>query len=138
MSAEDPGAPSGDADAEHVVPVSREEVEVTKREVETARVRVEKRIVEREHAVEATLRREQVDVERVAKDEEVEGPLPPREEGDCLVIPVVEEYLVVQKRWKLTGEVRIRRRATQHAHQEHMTLRAEDVRIVRGVPRTAE
>jgi uncharacterized protein (TIGR02271 family) len=138
MSVEQPGAPSGGADAEHVVPVSREEIEVAKREVETGRVRIEKRVVARDQAVEATLRREQVDVERVAKDEEVDGPLAAREEGDCLVIPIVEEYLVVQKRWKLTGEVRVRRRPTQHAHREQVTLRAEEVRVERSGPGKAE
>ena len=129
MSDAQRGAPNGEAD--RIVPVTREEVHVSKREVETGRVHIEKRVVEREQSVEAMLRTEQVEVERVPRDEEVDGPLAPREERDCLVIPVVEEFLVVQKRWRLTGEIRIRRRLAERPHEERVSLRAEDVRVVR-------
>ena len=127
----DPKRGSPDGDAGRVIPVAREEAHVSKREVETGRVHIEKRLVEREQTVEALLRSEQVDVERVARDEEVDGPLAPREERDCLVIPLVEEFVVVQKRWRLTGELRIRRRVAEHPYEERVALRAEDVRVVR-------
>lgn len=131
MSAMKPDSPAGEPDAERIVPVAREEAQVSKREVETGRVRIEKRVVEREQAVEEMLRSERVDVERVACDVEVDGPLEPRQENDCLVIPVVEEFLVVQKRWRLTAEVRIRRRVVERPHEERIPLRAEDVRVTR-------
>jgi uncharacterized protein (TIGR02271 family) len=116
------------------ISLAQEQVRVSKREVETGRVRVSKRTETRRETVKARLRRQEVDVERVALDREVEGPLEPRYEGDCLVIPVVEEVLVVQKRWKLKEEIRLRTRSTQSDFRSEVSLRSEKA-TVRRKPR---
>jgi uncharacterized protein (TIGR02271 family) len=115
----------------HTVPVAREEAEILRREVEKARVEVSTHVREREEIVEQDLRHDEVDIERVTVNREVDGPLDTRQDGDCMVIPVVEEVLVVQKRWMLKEEIRIRRRSVASPHRERVRLRSEEVSVER-------
>jgi stress response protein YsnF len=70
-------------------------------------------------------------VERVPINHIVEGPVSVRSEGDTLVISLLEEVLVVEKRLLLKEEVRItRRRVDTHAPQR-VTLRREDAVVKR-------
>jgi uncharacterized protein (TIGR02271 family) len=70
-------------------------------------------------------------VERVSIDRVVDQAPPPRQEGDTLVLPVLEEVVVVERRLVLKEEVRITRRATESRNPQTVTLRSEDVRIDR-------
>lgn len=114
-----------------VIPVVREEVDVSKRVVETGRVRVSKVVREREEVVDIPLLREQVEVERVAVNRLVEGPVESRQDGDTLVIPLLEEVLVVEKRLMLKEELRITRRQVQESHPQRVTLRTEEAVVNR-------
>lgn len=118
------------------IPLAEERAHVAKREVETGRVRVDKRVETRNETVKARLRRQEVEVERIALDRDVDGPLEPRYEGDCLVIPVVEEVLVVEKRWKLKEEIRLRHRSTESEFRSEVSLRSEKA-TVRRKPRAS-
>ncbi|WP_437284593.1 DUF2382 domain-containing protein [Sorangium sp. So ce406] len=121
---------------ELVVPVVAQELEVTKRTVESGRVRITKEVRERVEEVEEPLARERVFVERVAIDRVVTEPPATRQEGDTLIVPVVEEVLVVEKRLVLKEELRITRvRSVEMSPPEHVTLRSEDARVERVPPR---
>lgn len=113
------------------IPVIREEAVVRTREVERGGVRVHKTINEREEVIEQPTYNEQVDVERVAIGRVIEAAPAVREEGDTLIIPVVEEMLVVEKRLVLKEEVRITRRRFQETEQARVVLREEQVQIER-------
>jgi uncharacterized protein (TIGR02271 family) len=102
---------------------------VSKRQHSTGGVRVTKRVVEREEVVDETGYREEVEVERVPVDRQLEEPLSPYTEGDTLVIPVLEEVLVVEKRLFLREEVRITRRQVQTGASKPITLRNEEVSV---------
>jgi uncharacterized protein (TIGR02271 family) len=130
MSTRPPPQDGAGEDA-HTIPVAREEAEILKRKVEKARVEVSTHLREREEIVEQDLRHDEVDIERVTVNREVDGPLDTRQEGDCMVIPVVEEVLVVQKRWMLKEEIRIRRRSVASPHRERVRLRSEEVSVER-------
>ena len=52
-----------------------------------------------------------------------------REEGDVLIIPVLEEVVVVEKRLMLKEELRIRRSRGERPVRETVTLRTEEVSI---------
>jgi|SRR5579862_5828944 len=121
---------SGDNDRSVVVPVVEEMPLVEKREVETGRVRITKRVTEHEETVDEPLLREEVSVERFSIDTIIEGPAPsPRQEGETTIIPVVEEVLVVERRLRLKEEIHItRRRLTVHQPAQ-VTLRREEVVI---------
>jgi len=123
------GEVSGDEDL--VVPVVQEVVDVQKRWVESGRVRVTKVVHRREEVVDEPLLREEVEVERVAVNRVVEGPVATRQEGDVLIVPVLEEVLVVEKRLMLKEELHIRRRRVEESRPQRVSLRAEEARVER-------
>ena len=112
-----------------VIPVIREELRITRREVERGGVRVHKRVEEREEVVEQPTFREEVTVERVAIGQPIESEIGSRQEGDTLIIPVLEEMLVVEKRLVLKEEVRITRCRIAETEQARIVLREEHVDI---------
>ena len=120
--------------ATEVVPVSREELDVGKRTVETGRVAVRKTVSTHEEKVEVPLDHDEVDIERIAIDRVVDELPRQRYEGDVLVIPVLEEVLVVRKQWVLKEELRVRKRAVRAMHEESVALRAEHVKVERTKP----
>ena len=118
-----------DVSATEVIPVLREELKVSKREVETGRVVVHKTMSERDENVEMLLRRTDVSVERVPVGRTVTEAPASREEGDVLIIPVMEEVLVVEKRLVLKEELHIRKTTTERTAHEVVRLRTETVKI---------
>jgi uncharacterized protein (TIGR02271 family) len=119
------------------IPVIREEAVVRTREVERGGVRVHKTVHEREEVIEQPTMREDVDVERIAIGKVVDRAPEVREEGDTLIIPVMEEMLVVEKRLVLKEELRITRRRSIETEQARVVLNEEQVTIERLDDRTA-
>lgn len=112
-----------------VIPVIREEARVTRRTVERGGVRVHKRVEEREELIEQPAYREEVTVERVTLGQPIDQEVGSRQEGDTLIIPVMEEMLVVEKRLVLKEEVRITKRRIDETEQARIVLRQEYVDI---------
>ena len=117
------------AGEEVVIPVIREELRVARREIERGGVRVHKRVEEREEVVEEPAYREEVTVERVPLGQPIDEEIGSRQEGDTLIIPVLEEMLVVEKRLVLKEEVRITKRRIEETEQARIVLREEHVDI---------
>ncbi|HEY5871275.1 MAG TPA: YsnF/AvaK domain-containing protein [Candidatus Tectomicrobia bacterium] len=124
-------APMGHQDAPMVVPVLVEELEVQKRPVETGKVRITKVVHERETTVDEPLWHDKVAITRVPIQRVVEGPVPVREEHGTTIISVVEEVLVVEKRWMLREEIHIRQQRIETHQPQRITLRSEDVQVER-------
>ncbi len=120
-----------EVEAEAVVPIVAEEAEFTKRTVETGTVRIRKTVREREQVVDQPLYREEVQVERVPVGRPMEGPVEARQEGDTMIIPVVEEVLVVEKKLMLREELRITRRRVEIRDPQAVKLRSEEVEVER-------
>jgi len=118
-------------DRETIIPLYEETLSVTKRQVERGRVRVDVKVVEQEQAIEQILERRDVEVERVTVDRVVETVPEARQEGDVLIIPVVEEEVVLVKRLVLREEIHVRKRATQRTEQFTVKLRSEHAEITR-------
>jgi uncharacterized protein (TIGR02271 family) len=114
-----------------VVPVMEEELRVGKRVVETGRVRIHKTVHEHEEVVDEPLMREEYDVERVPVDEFVDAPVGPRHEGETLIVPVLEEVLVVEKRLVVREELRITRRRTEEHKPQRVKLLSEEISVER-------
>lgn len=93
---------------ETVVPLAEERVIIGKRAVEGDRVRVSVTTETVEERVRETLRSRRVEVDRVPIGREVTETPPSRQEGDVLIVPVVEEVLVVERRLMLKEEVHLR------------------------------
>jgi uncharacterized protein (TIGR02271 family) len=115
------------------IPVIRETLEVGKRTLETGRVRIVRRPVEEIHSVDTPWVRERVAIERVPVERIVDPDHPPkvREEGDVLVIPVLEEEIVLEKRLVLREELRVSRIREEARVVEDVVLRRDEVSIER-------
>lgn len=120
-----------DVAGENVIPLLMEDVSVSKRRVVTGRVRVSTVTHEREKLVDELLTQESVDIERRAIGRPVETAPDIREEGDTIVIPIVEEVLVVERRLVLKEEVRVRRARQTVRHQQLVKLREQEALVTR-------
>jgi uncharacterized protein (TIGR02271 family) len=116
---------------EKVIPVLAEELHVTRHAIPTGGVRVHRRVHEHEETVDIPLRKEHVDVRRVLIEHEVDGPLPVRREGETTIIPIVEEMLVIGKKFVLKEEVHITRTVREERHQEKITLKRQESAVER-------
>ena len=128
------------SDDTETVPVLEESLSLSRREVETGRLRVHIRTETEETQVRADLRSEAVEVERIPIGRELAvGEAPPgtreEEEGRVLVIPVLEEVLVVEKRLVLREELRLRRTSASEPAEVPVTLRRQHAEIDRLPPR---
>lgn len=118
-------------DRETVIPLYRETLSLGKRQVERGRVRVDVRVEERERTFEQVLERHDVEVEHVPVNRVVESVPETRQEGDVLIIPIVEEEVVLVRRLVLREELHVRRQATRRTEQFTVTLRSERAEVTR-------
>lgn len=112
-----------------VIPVIQETIRVEKREFESGKVVVHKTVMERDEAVEVLLRQQDLSVERVPIDRVVQEAPQTRQEGDTLIVPILEEVLVVEKRLVLKEELHIRKQSSERMEQQTVRLRSEQVNI---------
>jgi stress response protein YsnF len=116
------------------VPVVREEVQVDKRLVDTGRgVRIHKTVAELPCHIDERLLRDEVEVSHVPVDRIVPLDAAPatRYEGETLVIPILEEVLVVERRVRIKEELHITRTRHEEHHAETVMLKAEQVSVER-------
>jgi len=125
----DPADPVLVEDESITVPVAAETLRVERALHETGRVRIHKTVHERQELVDLALLQETAEVRRVAVDRPVAGPVPIRQEGDTTIIPVLEEVLVVEKRWILREELHVRVRSAARNEPQVVTLRSEQVTV---------
>jgi len=114
-----------------VLPVVQEELDVEKHTVESGRIRVNKRVETTESVIDEPLLVQSYDIERTAVNRIVEEAPTPRYDGDTLVLPILEEVLVVEKRLILREEVRITPKREQVRDPQTHTLRREHVEVER-------
>ena len=115
------------------LPLIEERVRIDKVEVDQGGYRVFKRVEVREDVVDEELLRDEVRIERrpIGKTLPAGSAPVPHHDGDTLVIPVLRETVVVEKRLVLVEEVRITRTAVTERVQQPVTLRAEQIEIER-------
>lgn len=105
------------------IQLAEERLNVGVRTVETGRVRVKTSVDTREVWVRGELERQAVEVERVVIDRMVDVLPQIRQDGDMLIVPVVEEVIVAEKRYVLKEELRIRTVRSTQSVEEPVTLR---------------
>ena len=122
------GAGYGDEDRT-TIPVFEEQLDTRIREAEQGRVIIEKRVetVPISKSIETTY--DEVDVERIEKGEEMDEPPGVRQEGDTMIVPVLEEVLIVEKRYRLIEEVHITKRQGSRETRVEDDLRREVVDV---------
>lgn len=112
-----------------VVPLHAEELSVAKRRVVTGQVKVGIITTESEQLVEELLEHEHVEIERIAIGKQVDKMPVVREEGDTLIIPILEE--MVERRLLLKEEVRVRRTREKQPYEERVVVRKQEAVITR-------
>jgi len=116
---------------ERAVPVLEEELVTGTQRVKTGSVRVRKKVHRLRRTVDLPTVRDVVEVTRRPINQVVETAPQTREEGDTLIIPVVEEEIVVHKRLVLREEIRIRRSRSQTNVSKEVTLQREVATVER-------
>jgi uncharacterized protein (TIGR02271 family) len=114
------------------IPLVEERVQITKREVETGRLRVRVSVNEREEQVPVELSHDEVEVRRVPRNEPLASLPSVRIEGNVTVIPVVEEVVVVEKRLMLVEEIHVRRKSVTSTEHVPVHLRSERAEVDRS------
>ncbi|WP_427912615.1 YsnF/AvaK domain-containing protein [Ramlibacter sp. MMS24-I3-19] len=127
-------------DAELVIPVIEERLDVHREVVDTGRtLRLRKQVEDVQSDVRVPVATEVVDIQRVPVGRVVEEAPAVRHEGNVIVVPVVEERLVTRKELVLVEEIRLtRRREMTEADVEPVLLRRERVVAERFDPETGE
>lgn len=120
-----------------VVPVHEEVVEPVRREIDAGAVRIATRVETTPTEWETTLRRDNVTIERVPVGQPVEAVPEARWEDDTLIVPVLEEEIVVSRRLVLREEIRITRRLEARAVSGTEPVRREIVDVERVGPADA-
>lgn len=127
-----------DTAGEVVLPLVEENLLVGKRRVETGRVRVSVNTEVQEQVVRETLRSERTELERVAIGRELAqgepAPVMRQEPDGTVVVPVLEEVLVVERRLVLKEEIRMRLVAVDEAVEQPMTVRRQRASVERLPP----
>jgi uncharacterized protein (TIGR02271 family) len=130
-----PRAPGGQrgarGDGAVVVPVVAEQLEVQKRKVEAGGVRIRKTVSEREEVVDEPLMREEVQVKRVPVNKVVDGPVPVRHVGNTMIVSLLEEVLVVEKRLMVKEELHITKEEVESYRPQRVRLRTEEAVVER-------
>jgi stress response protein YsnF len=52
-----------------------------------------------------------------------------RYEGDTMIVSIMEEVLVVEKRWMLKEEIHLRQRRVERHQPQRVTLRREEALV---------
>ena len=113
------------------IPVFEETLRVDKTVNETDRVFIKTSILERTEVADLELRSGQATIERVPIDRVVDVAPAIRHEGDTIIVPVVEEIMVVEKRLLLKEEIHIRRQEIVQHIRQPVRLRSEEVSVER-------
>jgi stress response protein YsnF len=113
------------------IPIVEEEAIVSKHSVDTERVSVRTSSEEQHVVICEEIRREHVEITRVAKDEEVAEAPSIRIEGGVTIVPVLEERMVVSKRLFLVEELHLRRAVDHQTVELPTTLRRTRVDVER-------
>lgn len=107
------------------VPLVAETATVTKRFRTTGTVRVKVRTETTRRTLREELAGEEIEIERVPRNQPVDTVPEARTEDGITIIPLVEERLVVEKRLVLVEEVRLHRVHTKQTVTVPVDLRAE-------------
>lgn len=116
-------------DGEYWLPLIEERLSVSTRKIDLGEIDVHKTVESVEETWYEPVIHEEVEVERVRVRRNVAAPEQPHEEGEWLVIPVMEEVIVVQKQLVVVEEIRIRKQPVTDQQEVRETVRRENVSV---------
>lgn len=114
------------------IPVLEEHLNVSKKVIETARVHLSKTVHESIESFEIPLKEEELVVTRVPKNELIDTEqVASRYEGDVMIIPIVKEVVVIEKRLMLVEEIHVSKKQTERTETREVSVRKEEVIVTR-------
>jgi uncharacterized protein (TIGR02271 family) len=124
---------------EKVLQVIQEFPVIKKEIVETGKVHIRKTVTEEQVSVNLPIISESYNIERVPVNKVFDTPPAAfRYEGDVMVIPVMKEITIVQKRYEVVEELRIVRQTTETPLTQEITLLKENIHVERTSKETEE
>lgn len=114
-----------------VIPVLEESLAIGKEVVETGKVIISKKVVEEDITVNIPVVHEEVTVDKIAVNEYVDTAPEIRYDGDTMIVPIVKEVLVVEKRLMLTEELHITKNKKEVTEELVEKVRKEEVTVSR-------
>jgi uncharacterized protein (TIGR02271 family) len=114
-----------------VIPLYADEVSIDRRKVKGETIRVNVQTNSREHVVDEDFKRTRVEIRRIPIGRIVDAAPPMRTAGDTIIIPVMEEIVVVERRLVLKEEIILQRVHTTERHRESVLLHEQEAVIGR-------
>lgn len=115
------------------IPVTEERVNVGKKIIEKGRVKISKIVKEESEVLNLPTTSEQVHIRRVPVNKIVENtPETVRYEGNTMIIPVLQEVTVIEKKLLLVEEIHVTKTSVFSEETKEITLRKEEITIERS------
>jgi len=116
-------------DEKIVLPLTEERLDVEKKWVKAGEVIVRREVETQDQTIPVDLAYEEVSVQRIPVGQVFDEEHRPRQrqEGDTIIIPVVEEQIVVLKRYLVREEIRITRKRTMRHEDVKGTVRRDNI-----------
>ena len=111
--------------------IMEEQASVSKEVVEQARVRIVKKVHEDIERVDLSSKAEQVEVHKVVINKYVDEAPAVRYEGDTMIVPVMKEVVVMEKRLVLAEEIHITTKTVKTSDEREIPLLREEVHVER-------
>ncbi len=109
----------------------QEEIRVHKEVIEKDTVRIIKKVHATQETVNTSVQTEEVQVEKIAVNKYVDSYPEVRYEGNTMIVPVVKEVVVVEKKLLLIEEVYITRHTVTSQEEQTLPLRREEIIVER-------
>lgn len=116
------------------IPVIEEQITTRKEVVEKEKVRITKIVHEEQVPVSTPYLSEEVEVQHIPIDQYVDSSSLPqvRYEGNKIIIPVLKEVVVVEKKTVLVEELHITKHQVQKESNEDVSIRKEEILVERS------
>ena len=113
------------------VPIIEEQLEISKRTIPTAQVRLQKSVDTYDVKLDEPLAVRTVRVERVPMGRVVETAPAVRQEGETTLYPILEERLILTKELVLLEEIHVTNELSERRDTQIVTLRRERLDVTR-------
>jgi uncharacterized protein (TIGR02271 family) len=119
--------------ASSLIPVMQEEVNIGKKIIEKGRVKISKVVKEESEVLNLPTISEQVHIRRIPVNKIIENtPESVRYEGNTMIISVLQEVTVVEKKLLLVEEIHLTKTSVSSEETKEITLRREEINIERS------
>lgn len=114
-----------------LINVMEEQAHVQKQVTENAKVRITKQVHEENETIDLSEKSQEVKVHKVAVNKYVDEAPAVRYEGDTIIVPVMKEVVVVEKRLLLVEEIHVTRNTVVTKDQQTIPLLREEIHVER-------